>query len=205
MTGSMHKLLMSLGTALAAAMLSTQASALIISLTPSFQTAQPTDSVSIDIVATDFGNEVIGAFDFDILYDSLALSFTGYTLGGGLGDLGLGEALDLSFGDLGGIIDLAETSFLFDFELLPLQSSPLVLATLDFTVDVLAPGDITVVQLDVGDPNLYVAGEFGLELLDVEYNPTAVISNGERDLPTPATLSLFGLGLVGLGMFRRRR
>ncbi len=204
MTGSMHKILMRLGTAIVAAVLSSQASALIISLTPSFQTAQPTDTVSIDIVATDLGPDVIGAFDFDILYDTLALSFNGYTLGSGLGDLGLFEAIDLSLGDFGGVIDIAENSFLLDFELFPLQSSPLVLATLDFTVDVLAPGDTTVVQLDVNDPNLYVAGEFGFEVLDVDYNPTAVISNGDRDLPTPATLSLFGLGIAGLGLFRRR-
>ena len=95
----------------------------ILSLDPALQTAAPGDMVSVDLVASAIPADGIAAFDIDIAYDAGALSFMGYSLGASLGaaiDLSgfcldpFADACDISFGDHGGVVNLAELSFLFD-------------------------------------------------------------------------------------------
>ena len=179
------------------------AGAVVLSLEPSSQIAGPGDSVSLDLVISGLGNgapDSLGDFDIDISFDASALSFLGYTLGTSLGDVGLGEAFDGSFGDLGGgLVNLAEVSLLFPFELDALQADTFTLATLDFSVDVLAPGDSTTVDIDT----VWALGDgFGLPLT-VDAANSAVIRNAA--VPEPSLLALVALGLTGVGFASRRR
>jgi hypothetical protein len=175
----------------------------IFSLEPADQDAAPTDVVSVDLVASALPADGIGAFDVDITYDPGALSFLGYTLGSTLGGVGLcgdpTDAWDCSFGDLGGgVVNLAELSFLATVDLLALQGGgPIVLATLDFMVDVLAPGDSTL----LGIFGWSISSGEADELLGSTVFAGAAIHNPDASVPEPTTLTLFGLGLL---LLRRR-
>jgi hypothetical protein len=205
MNGMLHRRLLAVLGAALLALTSTQAAALFLSLDPSAQNASPGDPVSLDLVVSglgDFAPDSLGAFDVDIGYDPAALVFTGYTLGSLLGDPFLFEALDLSLGDLGVVINLAEVSLLSDSELDALQPASFVLATLDFTVLTLSPGSSTLVTID----NVYAIGDAFGQPLPVDGTNDAVISNPSGNIPEPSILALMslGLGLAGLDMARRR-
>lgn len=215
MKNSIRKSLVSVFATALLALVAMPASALILSLQPTVQTAVPTDNISLDLVVSGLnagGPDSLGAFDLDIGFDAAALTFQGYSLGASLGDIGLGEAFDFSFGDLGGgLVNLAEVSlleadsgscfFCFSPFLDDIQSDTFTLATLDFSVDVLAVGSSTSVFFDT----VYALGDgFGLALgLDGISN--AVIENPRASVPEPTTLALMALGLIGVGVVRRRR
>lgn len=176
--------------------------AIILSAVPGFSDAVPGDSVTIDIVISGLGAggpDTLGAFDLDIFYDPAAVSVTSYTLGGFLGDIGLGDALDFSFGDLGGVVDLSVVSLfpLFDIPALDaLQPASFILASIDFSVDVLALGSSTEVSFG---PTV-LSDAFGFELTPMSTN-SASISNGV--INEPGILALLAIPL--LMMFRRQR
>ena len=81
--------------------------AVSLSLTPAANIAASGDSVTLNLKISGLGANTMGDFDVDIAYDSSRLSLTGFTLGSFLGDIALGEALDFSGGDTGGVINLA--------------------------------------------------------------------------------------------------
>ena len=191
------------------------AGAVMLGLTPSSQTAAVGQTVSIDLVVDglgDFAPDSLGAFDIDVAYDPAALTFSGYALGGFLGDLGLFEAADFSFGDLrGGVINLAELSFLEAdagscFVCLPpflddVQPVSFVLATLDFMVTDLAFGDST--EVAIGSVNA-LSDAFG-DALEIAAIDGAVIRGVEPTaMPSPAPLLLMLSGLAALGAFGNR-
>ncbi len=187
-----------------------QAGAVTLSLSPASQTAANNDTVFLDLVVSGLGNfapDSLGAFDVDIGYDTTVLSFQSYSLGALLGDDGLGEALDVSLGDLFGSVNIAELSLL-DADPLSgpsfigpylddIQPGSFTLATLTFRVDALAPGSSTVVSIDT----VYAVGDGFGSALTLDGTSNAIINA----VPVPAAVWLFGSGVIGLlGVARRK-
>ena len=175
----------------------------LIGLQPDISSAGTGDSVSLDLIISDlgdFGPDSLGAFDISVEFDSSALSFTSYSLGGFLGDLGLFEAVDASSGDVGGAINVAEVSLLSVIDLNALQPAEFTLATLTFDVTDLAVGAST--QLSVmTDAILAAADGSGLP---VSIGSPAVIQ-GAASVPVPGTLLLLFGALFGMSVVRRRQ
>jgi len=180
--------------------LATQAGAVTLSLEPATLTAKTGDSIRLDLVISGLGDhsgDSLGDFDLDLAYDSVALSFTGYRLADYLGDVGLFEAIDSSFGEyVTGSIGLTEVSLLLADELDALQAGSFTLATLDFAVDMLARGETTFISIDT----VWALGDAYGDWLALDGTSGAEITG----VAEPASLVLMGMGLFGLGSCRRR-
>jgi hypothetical protein len=171
------------------------ADAAVLELDPSAVTASPGDTVTVDLVASGLGGAAVGDFDVDISFEPGHLTFTGLTLTAKLGDIALGDALDFSLGDLGGIVNVALVSTLSPAALALLQSDPLILATLTFDVTGLAAGKSTTIAVDVvnalGDAN-------GQDVSVATLGASTVRAPGGTAVPGPAPLWLVGAGLLWL-------
>lgn len=176
----------------------------IIGLQPEMGSAGTGDSISLDLVISDlgdFGPDSLGAFDISVGFDASVLSFTSYSLGGFLGDLGLFEAIDASSGDVGGAINVAEVSLLSIIDLDALQSAEFTLATLTFDVTDLAVGAST--QLFIMTDAILAKAD-GSSLPVSSFGSPAVIQ-GAASVPVPGTLLLFLGALFGWNVVRRRQ
>ncbi len=173
-----------------------------IELLPNSSTALPGDSVSLDLFIDGLNSgspASLGAFDIDVTYDPTALSYTGNNFDSFLGDPFL-DAISGS-ADTGGLLNLFEISFLFDFELDALQPSRFRLTTLNFDVNSLASGVTTDVSIG---PFALLSDSFGNNLIpDSVGNATLTGSMAPVAVPEPSMLSLMGLSLFLLVMFRR--
>jgi hypothetical protein len=161
-----------------------------LNFTPDSSTVGLGGTIIIDVTIAGLDLEDLGAFDFNVNYDNSILSFLGYTLGGGLGDLSNDDALDLSLGDIGfGQINLAEVS-LFG---LSGQADSFVLATLTF--DALAAGSAMLTFSDV-----VLSDATGEESIALGYSGVA----NANVVPIPGAAWLLGSGLLGLAALRKR-
>jgi len=173
-------------------------SAATIGFSPVAQSASLGDPVSVDVVVSGLGGEIVSAYDLDVTYDATVLDATSVTFSPFLGDPSFFEVFEgFNLGTVG-VVDLAALSLLSDASLLSLQGgSSVVLATLEF--------------MTVG---------FGTSLLDFSWDawndvtgaggaPLDVESDsGSIDVPTPvpvpAAIWLFGTALLGFIGFSRR-
>ncbi|WP_340679573.1 hypothetical protein [Paraglaciecola sp.] len=150
------------------------------------------DDISLKIMISGLGDHSplsLGSFDLDVLFDASQLSFTGYNLFDGLGDINLSDAFDFSGGEyLPGVINLYESSNLAAFDLDSLQAGTFALAELFFHVDALSSGESSWLSL-VGNSFGDTEGLY----LDVNIGDDAVIS-----APTPAPLALLGIALLSM-------
>lgn len=172
----------------------------ILNLSPSSQTALPGDNISLDLIISGLnagGAPSLGDFDLDIAFDITKLSFTGYSLGSFLGVIS-SEADDFSSGVSGGLINLAEVSYLLPAELDSLQGSSFTLATLLFHVNVLGNGAST----NVSFATINALGDGFGNSLGVDAANSATISN---NVPEPSSALLILLGLSGLSWLRLRK
>jgi hypothetical protein len=108
---------------------------IVLSFNPVAQTVFLPNTVSVDLVVSGLGGGVspgLGGFQFNILYDPTIVQATDVTFGLDLGDPGVFEALTSSDVTSPGSASLAETSLLVSSDLLALQPSSFVMATIDF-------------------------------------------------------------------------
>jgi hypothetical protein len=171
------------------------ASALVLSFSPTSVPANVGDSISVDVVASALGTDEIAGFDLDVLFDASILAPTSVVFGTGLGDPSLFEALT-SFGFTPGVVDFAEISFLSESELDALQSEPLVLATLGF--DVIGSG-LSALTFRLDATNLVVDADGNT--LEVT---TRAGSVGNAVVPEPSAALVFAAGAALIAARVRR-
>jgi hypothetical protein len=161
----------------------------ILSLDPATQTTNIGDLVTVSVMIDGLGDGVplsLSAYDLDIAFDSSALSFVGYGLFDDLG--GVIDALDLSWGEwTPGVINIAELSFLSNFDLWDFQPGSFTLAELFFTVDTAVTSAIAFAYADLQDVNGDTINIIGVN--------TASIT-GTNPVPAPAALTLMSLALL---------
>jgi hypothetical protein len=188
-----------LGRLLAAALtglaLAGPASALEIALLP---TSSPGPSATLDVVVSGLGSGAapsIGAFDLEIVFDSSALSVSSVTFGSELGDPAT-EAFAESIVSPGSV-SLAEVSLLPSGDLDALQSSSVVLATLE--VDLLGAGATA-----VSFGSVLLGDAFGSRLTP-EAVSGATVGDAGGVVPEPSAALVFAAGLALAAARLRRR
>ena len=182
-----------------------QAVILDFSSTPVVETGE---QVSIDIIISDLvngGAPSLGAYDFDIRFDSSILNFDSVTFG----DAVLGNQLDIIglFGTFNDVLKLSsDTINLFElslddpFDLDTFQADSFTLATLTF--DAVGAGTST-----LEFSNVILGNALG-HPLSVTTNQGMVTVEASDAVPVPessTTFSLLALGLLGLGTVIRRQ
>jgi len=174
-------------------MLNSQAWAIALSFNPSASSIGVGDSIGIDILISGLDNDDLSAFDFDINYDDTILVFDSYALGDELGVVDpsdpWADAEDWSGGDMGGgVINLAEVSWLWDFGF---QQDSFTLATVFFTGISLGTSLLSFSDVILGD-------DWGEPL-------SATLESGTvSPVPEPGTILLLSSGLLGLVGFRKK-
>lgn len=182
--------------AVAATTFVSQAQAAFVSLNVTPAIINAGDAVGVDIVVDGLPAAAGG---FSLLLDYGDLAFVGYTIGPGFGAF----PLDLSFGDLGGTVDLLALADLdpafTEAVAFAAQNSggPFTLAHVDFTAGAVGP-------YAFGLRNV-AATNFAGDSNDPAFNLLICTGAACGNVPEPMTALLVGIALGGLGLSRWQR
>lgn len=178
--------------------ITTQSPAMTIGFNPVTQNVTLGNPAVVDLFISGLGNyqsPSLGVFDLDIGYNPAVLSLSGYVLGPYLGNISLGEALDLSLGETAsGSVNIAELSLLSSSELDAIQPGSIILASLTFNTLFLGTSPLGLTVNALGDAN-------GDPVLANIQNGSISVSS--TSVPEPCTFLLVCSGLAGIAYFRR--
>ena len=141
------------------------ATAISLGFQPSSSTVDLNGSFSVDVVVSGLSsaNEIVSAFDLDVLYDQSLLTATGVTFGDELGAIKSEDPFDI-FADAliasdltPGRVDFSELSYLLDDDLDSLQDDDVLLATLSF--DAIGIGVSSLIFDAIAFPGIDVKGK----------------------------------------------
>lgn len=153
------------------------------------------NSTDVDIVISDLGNQIapsLGAFDFNLNYDSSIVSFANIVFGTGLDIFGFGT----SNGIVNNVnsLNIYEVSYDWDTDLIDYQLDTFVLATVTFSA---VSSGISALDLVVND----FADEAGNSMQ--VFSNSGSITVKTVSVPETPVLLLFLTGL--LGVFRLKK
>lgn len=126
-----------------------------LTVTPSAQTVDVGDAVSVDLRISGLGDGAapsVGVFDIDFTFDPSLLSFSTVSYGTGLDVLGLGSLQATTPG--AGTVNLFELSFDTADDLNAFQSDSFTLATLTFNTLAFGASQLTLSLNAVGDADV---------------------------------------------------
>jgi len=153
----------------------------------------------VDLTIAGLGNFQplsLSSYDLSVAFDPSVLSLNNVTFGDQLDLFGFGSYQSWDE-DPSGLVNVFEVSFDFPWDLDLLQAGDFVLTTLTFVAQ--AEGTST---LDAF-ANYYLGDSFG-DPLDWPETIQGTVTVRAAQVPEPSTLLLFGTGLVGIGIFRRK-
>ena len=168
--------------------------AISIGFSPVNQSVYLGDNAYVDVVVSDFqADESLGDYDLNIRYDNAILDLTSIVFGSELG------VSDQGFTDLGGgVFNLYELSWESPASLAS-QADAFTLATLTFNT--LTTG---ISSLDFS--NIFSLGDqYGNWLSADQGSGSIEVKEKSVNVPEPGSLMLFTVGLLGLGLCRRKQ
>lgn len=187
-----------------------QAHATVITFVPSDSNTSIGNSVSVDIVISDLGDDdfstaeiegILSTFDLSIFFDDTIIQFDSFEFGTDCFGFTCLDVLGFDFNilgafDLGGQIDVFEISFDDDLDLDFFQPNDFVLGTFTFTGLEIGVSALDIVVNELGGG----FDEFGFAAsLDAD------VVSGSIEVPEPGTLLLLMSGLLGLRMARPKK
>lgn len=183
-----------------ATLVPTPARAIVISMDPLVSVVNEGDSFGVDIWVSGLErrqDEIVSAFDLDVLFRGSILGATGFTFSS---ELGGPDDVITGFSSSFGYADIFAVSFVEDDLLAAGQGNRVLLGQLWF--DALREG---VTLLSFGDDPQFgrnIVGRDALSLDPVLAIPSITVVRAS--VPEPGTLALLGLGLLGLAICKRR-
>lgn len=164
------------------------AAVMLLSGGGAFTTGQ---TVSVDVLVSNLGPQIVSAYDLDIKYDDAILSFFDVFFDLNLGDsnASIPEVIEAEDGANPGLLDFAAVSLLDDAALDLIQGDTVRLATMQFKA--LADGNTDSLEFVNWGPFNDVKGR----------NNEIIIGQ----VPEPANFGLMALALLGLTLSGQRR
>ena len=172
------------------------AQAVRIDFAPDVQSAPLLDTISVDIVVSELGGNIVSGYGLGVLYDASVLQATSASSSGALG-------VSFPFFDIAtlGFVDLFEVSLFDDLTLLLLQGGDsIVLATIEFLV---IGAGASALEFDLTFPQYEIVGS-GLASLSVDAG-SGLVNPGSAPVPEPNSGLLFAAGFLVAGSVATRR